>query len=74
MCYHWECTSIFRPLSYPFRSMTYSLISKIFKQYCHKKDNYYETNIFVSGPTPYVAGYGNRPNDIEAYQKVGIPR
>ena len=36
--------------------------------------SFYETNTFVSGPTPYVAGYGNRPNDIEAYQKVGIPR
>ena len=50
------------------------IISKLFKQSSKKKDNYYETNIFVSGPTPYVAGYGNRPNDIEAYQKVGIPR
>ena len=24
--------------------------------------------------TPYFAGYGNRPNDIVAYQTVGIPR
>eukprot|EP00092_Neocalanus_flemingeri_P027613 GFUD01029962.1.p1 GENE.GFUD01029962.1~~GFUD01029962.1.p1 ORF type:complete len:431 (+),score=114.30 GFUD01029962.1:760-2052(+) len=25
-------------------------------------------------PTPYFAGYGNRPNDVTAYQAVGIPR
>jgi len=24
--------------------------------------------------TPYFAGYGNRPNDVTAYQAVGIPR
>ena len=26
-----------------------------------------------AGDTPYFAGYGNRPNDIVAYQSVGIP-
>lgn len=26
-----------------------------------------------SCPTPYFAGYGNRPNDAVAYKAVGIP-
>ena len=30
-------------------------------------------DLFVNS-TPYFAGYGNRPNDVIAYQAVGIPR
>jgi len=44
---------------------------EIFKIFCLK-----ELQALFCSPcsTPYFAGYGNRPNDITAYQAVGIPR